>query len=198
MDNRMEQLAAAVLPMVQECVAARERQIIEQLREKADEIMQSLTAALERNFMQAAKLQKAEKMQPLAYLCFAILQSDILLDRHTLQLDAYDTMLYLDKCEVSTDWEIEWLFPCFAEDCTRIEQHLKRTLTRVQAYELKEVRRAYSMNYYATAALVLPKLLPAVMEKADLHEVQLQDEVQITIGMYMEQQQSLYTWRKQS
>jgi len=59
-------------------------------------------------------------------------------------------------------------------------------------------KKAYHLNYYATATGLLQGLLPLCLDALSLDGIDVMPEIQFTIGPYMEKQMPFYQWRRET
>lgn len=118
-----------------------------------------------------------------------------MLDRLAFRVDAWDERFMLDDNEASSEWDFRTLVSCGGPDMDAVAKKVRETMIRVQDYELKELERAYRVNYFALAVEVLRAALPLSIDQIKRGSVELSPEVQFTVGPYMEQQQPIYVWR---
>ena len=97
----------------------------------------------------------------------------------------------LDDSEAASEWDFRTLVSCSGPDMDAVAKKIRETMVRVQNYELRELERAYKVNYFALAVEVLRAALPLSIDQAKQGSVELSPEIQFTVGPYMEKQQSI-------
>lgn len=194
--ERMEQMASLAMDTLQKGFINEVKYILLSLEEGSQQIIDNISAAIEEALYKAAQWQKLEKKGPVAYISFSMLQSNLLLNRYALQVDAWDERFLIDDSEAASEWDFQAMFQEIKPDMEAVAAKVREQMTRVQKYELKELERAYILNYFVIALEVLRAAIPSscldVMQKSP---ALLAPEVQFTVGAYMEQQQPFYTWR---
>lgn len=193
--DRMEQLAALAAKPLGERFEERCGQVLSEAAAQKEPLMQGLAAALDTAMTQARALQMSGRKGPIAFISFSILHSNILLDRNGLRVDIYDEGFWVDDAEASSDWDLAWLFRWMDEDLNAAAKNIRQSVSRVQEYELLELAKAYSLNYYALATLLLTSMLPATVERVPMLETKRAPMIQITAGQYMENQPCIFEWR---
>lgn len=189
--ERMEQMASLAAEVMRRSFIDEIRDIFQSLGQGSQQIKDSIATAVMAALHEAAQKEKA----PIAYVSFSLLQSNLLLGRYALRVDAWDKRFLLDDDEASSEWDFQFMLQRSGPDMDAVAAKVRETMTRVQDYELKELERAYCLNYYAIAFEVLraalPSCFPALMKNPALWA----DEVNFTVGAYMEQQQLICQWR---
>lgn len=158
-------------------------------------IADNLVKAMKDALTQALALQAQEKKGPVAFMSFSFLHSDLLLERFSLRLDVYDERFLLDEAEASADWDFSPLLNNVGFDLEPVYAALRKSVVRVQDYELMELRRAYLFNFYVVAIDCLTHLLPVCVNALTGQDAGFSEEVQFTAGPYMEKQALIHTWR---
>jgi len=159
------------------------------------QMIEKLRETLEKVLGLAAERQKEGEKDRIAYISFSLLKSDLLLNRYSLRVDAWDERFLLDESEASGDWDFHLMLQRVSADFSEMARVIRRKMTRVQQYELAQLERLYRLNYYAFSIVLLQTILPLCLAELGRGSVALADEVQFTVGAYMEQQTIFYQWR---
>lgn len=189
--ERMEQMASLAAEVMRRSFTDEIRDIFQSLEQDSQQIKDSIASAVLAALHEAARKEKA----PIAYVTFSLLQSNLLLGRCALRVDAWDKRFLLDDNEASSEWDFQFMLQRTGPDMKAVAAKIRETMTRVQDYELKELERAYLLNYYAIAFEVLRAALPACLPALMESPVPWSDEVNFTVGAYMERQQIICQWR---
>ena len=72
----------------------------------------------------------------------------------------------LDDRDASSEWDFRTLVSCSGPDMNAVAKKVRETMIRVQDYELKELERAYRVNYFALAVEVLRRPCRSVLTKS--------------------------------
>lgn len=195
--ERMEQLTSLAAESLQKRFILDLDQIMNTLKDNAEQITLDLLNTLHCVFDQAGELQKAGAKGPLAYISFSMLQSNLLLGKFSFQVDAYDERFLLDDNETAFDWDFSLLLQNVKQDFETVGALLRKSIVRVQEYELYELKKSYQMNYYSVAVGVLQQILPLCLKQLLPCGIKLSPEIQFTFGSYMENQMSFYQWRQE-
>lgn len=193
--KRMEQMASLAMDTLQKGFINEVKYILLSLEEGSQQIIDNISAAIEEALYKAVQWQKLEKKGPVAYISFSMLQSNLLLNRYALQVDAWDERFLIDDSEAASEWDFQAMFQEIKPDMEAVAAKVREQMTRVQKYELKELERAYILNYFVIALEVLRAAIPLCLHTMQKSPALLASEVQFTVGVYMEKQQSFYTWR---
>lgn len=189
--ERMEQMASLAAEVMRRSFIDEIRDIFQSLGQGSQQIKDSIATAVMAALHEAAQKEKA----PIAYVSFSLLQSNLLLDRYTLRVDALNDRFLLDDIEAASEWDFQFIFQKLGPDMDAVAAKVRETMTRVQDYELKELERAYLLNYYAVALEVIRAALPSCLPALIKSPAPWADEVNFTVGGYMEQQQIICQWR---
>lgn len=193
--ERMEQMASLAIDILREELVKDVKEIMSSLVQKNQQIASEIASAVGEALREAEYRQIAGEKGTVSYISFSFLQSYLLLDRLAFRVDAWDERFMLDDSEASSEWDFRALVPCGRPDMDAVARKVRETMIRVQDYELRELERAYRVNYFALAIEVLRAALPFSVEQVRRGAVELSQEVQFTVGPYMEQQQPIYIWR---
>ena len=194
--DRMEELASLVSEPLQQRFLADLDQIVLYIKDNIQVLSAGLTSSLQTAIDQTICWQAANKKGPVAYISFSLLQSNILLEKYAFQIDTYDDRFLIDDSEAASEWDFSILLQNLDTNFDVIASTLRQSVIRVQEYELWELKKAYHLNYYATATGLLQSLLPLCLDVLSLDGIDVMPEVQFTVGPYMEKQMSFYRWRR--
>lgn len=156
----------------------------------------NLHAAMLQVLEQVQSLQKSGQKGAIAYISFSLLYSNVLLERFALYIDAYDERYLLDSGEASAEWNFSLLIQDVDMDFESVAQELRKSETRVQKYEILELKRSYQTCYYPVVLEFLPTLLDECLKELPIDTVQFCPEIVFTFGKYLEKQLPFYTWRQ--
>ena len=193
--ERMEQMASLAIDILREELVKDVKEIISSLEQKNQQITAEIASSVEAALREARNRQKAGEKGAVSYISFSFLQSSLLLDRLAFRVDSWDERFMLDDSEASSEWDFRTLVSCGGPDMNAVAKKVRETMIRVRDYELKELERAYRVNYFALAVEVLRAALPFSVDQVKGSSAELSPEVQFTVGPYMEQQQPIYIWR---
>ena len=189
--ERMEQMASLAAEAMRRNFTDEIGDIFRSLGQGSQQIKDSIASAVIDALHEAARRGKG----PIAYVTFSLLQSNLLLDRYTLRVDALNDRFLLDDVEAASEWDFQFIFQKLGPDMDAVGAKVRETMTRVQDYELRELERAYLLNYYGIAFEVLRAALPSCLPALIKSPAPWADEVNFTVGGYMEQQQIICQWR---
>lgn len=193
--ERMEQMASLAADVLREELVNDVKEIMSSLEQKSQQITSEIASAVGTALREAEHRQIAGEKGAVSYISFSILQSYLMLDRLAFRVDAWDERFMLDDNEASSEWDFRTLVSCSGPDMNAVAKKVRETMIRVQDYELKELERAYRVNYFALAVEVLRAALPFSVDQVKRDSAELSPEIQFTVGPYMEQQQPIYVWR---
>lgn len=193
--ERMEQMASLATDILREELVNDVKEIMSSLEQKTQQIVAEIASAVETALREAEHRQIAREKRAASYISFSFLQSYLLLDRFAFRVDAWDERFMLDDRDASSEWDFRTLVSCSGPDMNAVAKKVRETMIRVQDYELKELERAYRVNYFALAVEVLRAALPFSVDQVKRDSAELSPEIQFTVGPYMEQQQPIYIWR---
>ena len=196
--DRMEELASLVSEPLQQRFLTDLDRIVLCMKDNVQVLSADLARSLQKAFDAAVCWQTAAKKGPVAYISFSVMQSNLLLEKYAFQIDAYDERFLVDDNEAASEWDFSILLQNLDADFDVIAATLRQSVIRVQEYELWELKKAYHLNYYATATGLLQGLLPLCLDALSLDGIDVMPEIQFTIGPYMEKQMPFYQWRRET
>ncbi len=168
-------------------------QIEAKLEMQETALLESLQLAIETAFLEVSKQQNLQKKEAVQYISFAVLFSDMLLERYGFHIELYDVNLFLDESFTFGRWEIPDIYSYIQEDMEQIERSVKQKFTRVTKSELFELKSYYTIQYIGIEEAWLRKLVNQLTE-LDKKEADCMPSLQILFGLYMEGQEVLRTW----
>lgn len=196
--DRMEELASLVSEPLQQRFLTDLDRIVLCMKDNVQVLNADLVRSMQKAFDAAVCWQTAAKKGPVAYISFSVMQSNLLLEKYAFQIDAYDERFLVDDNEAASEWDFSILLQNLDADFDVIAATLRQSVIRVQEYELWELKKAYHLNYYATATGLLQGLLPLCLDALSLDGIDVMPEIQFTIGPYMEKQMPFYQWRRET
>lgn len=196
--DRMEELASLVSEPLQQRFLTDLDRIVLCMKDNVQVLSADLAKSLQKAFDAAVCWQTAAKKGPVAYVSFSLMQSNLLLEKYAFQIDAYDERFLVDDNEAASEWDFSILLQNLDTNFDVIAATLRQSVIRVQEYELWELKKAYHLNYYATAIGLLQSLLPLCLDALSLDGIEGMPEIQFTIGPYMEKQMPFYQWRRET
>ena len=194
----MEELASLVSEPLQQRFLTDLDRIVLCMKDNVQVLNADLARSMQEAFDAAVYWQTAAKKGPVAYISFSVMQSNLLLEKYAFQIDAYDERFLVDDNEAASEWDFSILLQNLDADFDVIAATLRQSVIRVQEYELWELKKAYHLNYYATATGLLQGLLPLCLDALSLDGIDVMPEIQFTIGPYMEKQMPFYQWRRET
>jgi hypothetical protein len=194
----MEELASLVSEPLQQRFLTDLDRIVLCMKDNVQVLNADLARSMQKAFDAAVYWQTAAKKGPVAYISFSVMQSNLLLEKYAFQIDAYDERFLVDDNEAASEWDFSILLQNLDADFDVIAATLRQSVIRVQEYELWELKKAYHLNYYATATGLLQGLLPLCLDALSLDGIDVMPEIQFTIGPYMEKQMPFYQWRRET
>ena len=198
MDDHMIQIAVAARAAVRKKAASEGHGILNAMKANKEQLVTSMVNALNTVLQKAEEHQKNGDKGALSFISFSFLHSNLLLNRYAIRVDAWDQRFYIDEKEASADWEFLPLLQNVDFDFSSIESAVRKAVTRVQDYELDEVKRVYAMHYYAIAMDYLRGMTPICLKQVECPAVRTAPEVFCTIGPYMERQPTFYIWKPET
>ena len=158
--DRMEELASLVSEPLQQRFLTDLDRIVLCMKDNVQVLNADLARSMQEAFDAAVYWQTAAKKGPVAYISFSVMQSNLLLEKYAFQIDAYDERFLVDDNEAASEWDFSILLQNLDADFDVIAATLRQSVIRVQEYELWELKKAYHLNYYATATERLRGLFP--------------------------------------
>lgn len=196
--DRMEELASLVSEPLQQRFLTDLDRIVLCMKDNVQVVNADLARSIQKAFDAAVCWQTAAKKGPVAYISFSVMQSNLLLEKYALRIDAYDDRFLVDDSEAASEWDFSALLQNLNTNFDVIVSTLRQSVIRVQEYELWELKKAYHLNYYATATGLLQGLLPLCLDALSLDGIDVMPEVHFTVGPYMEKQMPFFQWRRET
>lgn len=194
--DRRETLTALATEYLQERFAQDLSLIHSAYSKSSPQLRNNLCNTMQQILQQVQLRQEMNQKGSIAYVSFSLMQSNVLMDTFALHVDAYDERFLLDSSEASAEWDFSLLMQNVDTNFEAVAQILRRTETRVQEYEVLELKRSYQTCYYPVVLEFLPSLLEECLKQLPLDTVLLRPEIIFTFGMYLEKQLPFYTWRQ--
>lgn len=149
MQNRVSQYFMQEENRVQVQTYVKEAQsaLISELLGKS-EISGAFQRVMDQIFDTAVRLQQESSKQPIAYIYFSYLLSSIKDGACELQIALYDKEEYLDLEEIYGYWPMPFLDDFLKKDHIYFEKIAKKTIIRVQEFEIRGFILAYVASAY--------------------------------------------------
>jgi len=150
------------------------------------EILQDFLAVIEQGAELVRKFIDADEKQPVMYLHFSYLFSEVLRKKLVLKIDYYDVRYFKDINTVDSFWEYDKLFPYVSEDMEMLHGRLQKQFIRFKEYEFYDIR----MHYHFGVFLIMKEILRNMTaEKAFSEAISAisGSEVTVLYGAYLDQ-----------
>jgi len=134
----------------------------EYLQEHFDTLMDKFMDQFQHYCDKIIRFQEAGRKNPIGYIHFSILRTNITEKRHAIRMDAYDASWYEDRTECRDEYEVTEFYTLLDEFIKTIEHERKGTS---DSGGLREIQRALfteSNKYH----LVIAELIRAGLKKA--------------------------------
>ena len=192
--EQMERMTSLVMDTLRKGLISEVKGVIHALECGKHQLLDSVSAAIEEVLHKATKRQQSNQKGPMDYIGFSMLQSNLLLNRYALQVDAWDKRFLIDDNKTASKGDFQTIFQGVKPDMETVAAILCEQMTWVQEYELREMKRAHILNYFAIALEALRVVIPACLHIMRESPAILAPKVQFTVGAHMEQQ-PFYAWR---
>ena len=193
--TRKEQLSAAVSEMLQSRLHQEAALFEEAVRLNGQKTVADVLLALQIALERAGQLQTDNRKGAVSFIGFSILFSNLFLGEYAIQINVYDEKFLVDDQDASAAWDFSLLMEGIDPSFAAVERVLKRSMARVQDYEIVELLREYRINYYVMALELACQAVSGCMELLRLPPVELASEIHFTAGLYMEAQRPFFVWR---
>ncbi len=180
----------------------------DEIRQKADRLMEPVLRQSMENLMAGYKdhectnlaglqdaLQELVRMTvrqqqdalkgQICYMGLCHCMSSIYTGNFGLKIDLYDECFYLDEAECSVSWEPDFIMSYFKRDALYFEKNIRKTVPRVQTYEIQKYLSGYMKNYTYILQEFLRQKMPEVIGKLSFEGLQTKGGIQVFFGDYM-------------
>lgn len=161
---------------------------------KNDEMRTHLQQSLQKGLDQAAFLQKDGGKGSIGYVSFSLLLSSIISENYSFYINLYDKNFYLDEADACSEWHLRQVAQFVDSDLAEAESYLRRKQLPFSAGDFVEVKQAQAILYSLPYVPWLQTNMESIVEKLDIQNLECQNQVEITFGLYMESQEKIYSW----
>lgn len=130
------------------------------------------------------------------YLHIACLRSSIMTGSHEFRLAMYSNKFYLDPIDTSVYWKADFLFQYVEQDIQDALTLIRRKVTGISDFEIKELTFKYAQCYCPVMAFFITELVQAAMEQIKW-DCEMDKDFSVVFGGHMEQGATVYPEIKQ-
>lgn len=120
------------------------------------------------------------------YVMASFFLSSAITKTYEIQIGLYDDLWYLDPVESNVYWCPQFIFQYIDSDIAYFADQLRGKVIRVKQHELDEVRRKYTMDFYAAAHRFLNVKIVDALQNVEFCALNKKPEVKILTGLYMD------------
>lgn len=141
-------------------------------------------------------LQKEQNKRKIGYLYISYLRSSLLTQTYDFRIDFYDKNFYLDENPIYTYIPLDFIFSYYNNDIFYLIENMKKAFIRLQQYEIELVQKKYAFYYYKISAKFFADLADEIFNMSSFFELQMEKEVKVIFGEYMDKGILLYNYTK--
>lgn len=124
------------------------------------------------------------------YILISPLNSSIITESYEVQIALYTNEFYFQKEEYIGYYKIPLIFDNIEEDMKELEKIVENNFTRIEKYEIKEIKYSYIKEHNVLIMLFINYFIKYLEEVEILKEIK-EEELDILYGEYMEENISL-------
>lgn len=170
----------------------------EHLNSHYNDLFTPLLAVIDAFIRNLIEKQDTDEQGKIKYLTFHRLQSSGYTGSYEMSVGMSNAMLYLDEHASCTYWKPEIIYHGVEEDMEKVRQILKNKYTHIEEYELLRLKQNFLSDDWNLFCEALGKLAEKLAEKMKDSPLQLEDEIQILYGDYMDRLDVAYTMQTES
>lgn len=144
------------------------------------------------------EMQTAKEQGKIKSLIFHRLLSSGYTGSYEMSVGMSNATLYLDEHMSCTYWKPEVICQDIEEDMKKVRQILNNKYTHIEEYELLRLKQDLLFDDWNLFCEALDKMAERLAEKMKDSPLQLEDEIQILYGDYMDRLNVAYTMQTES
>lgn len=160
-----------------------------EMKDKIEEEKESIKA----EFLEKIELLLEKAItdnKKIRYILISPLNSSIITESYEIQIALYTNEFYFQKEEYIGYYKIPLIFDHIEEDMKELEKIVEKNFTRVEKYEIKEVKHKYIKEHNVLIMLFINYFIKYIEEIGILKEAK-EEELDVLYGEYMEKNISL-------
>lgn len=169
--------------------------IEELMQNNYGELVNTLKNSINKSIKYTQILQSKGLKNQIKYISFSILLSSLLTGDYSLGINFYDEMFYLDEVDVFSEWKLPYIYN-FVEDSN--EMLISNLNTRGKYLNQNYIFEWKQNQALAYISMMLPEIRNLIVEtlnQIDKNEFLSCEIIEVTLGLYMEEQTVFYKWR---
>lgn len=167
----------------------------EYLNSHYSDLLTPLLAVIDAFIRNLVEKQATNEQGKIKYLIFHRLLSSGYTGSHEISVEMSNAMLYLDEHTSCTYWKPEIIYQGVEEDMEKVRQILKNKYIHIEEYELLRLKQFILFDDWSLFYVALGKMADRLAEKMKNSPLQLEDEIQILCGDYMDKLDVVYTMK---
>lgn len=183
--SRIEKILEILRLPIEDKIKMKALEINNKIEEEKDNIkinfLEKIELLLEKVFNDNKKVR---------YILISPLNSSIITGSYDIQIAIYTNEFYFQKEEYIDYYKIPLIFEKIEEEMKDIEKIIEKNFTRVEKYEIKEIKYRYIKEHNILIILFVNYLIKYIRDINILKEVK-EDKLDILYGEYMEKNISL-------
>lgn len=170
----------------------RKREKREYLNNYYSDVLTPLLVVVDTLIQDVEKKQTAKEQGKIKNLIFHRLLSSEYTGSYEISVGMSNSALYLDEHMSCTYWKPELFYQGMEEDMKRVRQLLSNKYTHIEEYELLRLKQNLLFDDWSLFCEAMRKMADGLVEKMKDSPLQLEDEIQILYGDYMDKLKVAY------
>ncbi len=187
MFNRKEEMLELLKLDFEEMLKKNSVEMLEKMEQNKDKIKVDFLSII--NKLNAKVLNHNKKIK---YFLISPLQSSIITESFEIQLAMYTKEFYLQKEEYIEYFKIPFLFDNINNDMICFEKKLKSNFTRLEKFEIKEIKQEYMKYHQSLIILFVIYIIKYIIDIESLQNIK-DDKLTFIYGMYMDSTIELFS-----
>lgn len=163
------------------------------LNDHYDNMLSMLLAVEGKLIQDVEKRQIMNEQGEIKYLIFHRLLSSGYTGSYEISMAMSNAALYLDENMSNRYWKPEIIYQNLEEDMKQVRHILSDKYTRIEEYELLRLKQFLLLDDWEIFCEALKKMAEGLAERMKDSPLQLEDEIQILYGDYMDRLDIAYT-----
>lgn len=180
--------------ILNECHRVSAKSLVLDFEKDKDKINDTLKQAIQVTIDKAKLLQAEDKKNPIKYITFSILLSGIITKDYSMSINLLDTKYFVDEVNVFNEWKLPYIADYIKENVEFGKQELMKQFVGVNDSDMYILEHNLTLLYFDKYIKYLNENIPIIVEKLEITDLKLEDEVDITCGFFLEYQKNVYIW----
>lgn len=152
-----------------------------------DEQVNQFVKCFEQYARKVIRMQQAGGKEPVAFMNFSVLRTNILANKHWLKIDAYDQNWYSDRAECSGEYDVSTVYQWLDKFALSLEAARKKSIGQLKLSDLQRLVFKESNRYLSVVTEVIRSGMKKAAETESYRNMKRQEVFTVCVGYFQDQ-----------